>query len=148
MYPYQVPNSTTPPLGPSNFQPEEVRQRGGCLTIWLGLSLALALISAANLFQLLDYLRPGALRPGAGITSSELIGIIVGYGVLVIGIIASIYGIWHWKRWGVYGMVAVVFVSPVIELMVGDLVPRDCVQPFLQSGFLWFLIRNKWKYFE
>ena len=146
MYPYRTPDKPDVDAAAREYRAEQGKQLGGCLTAWMGVSLAVSLISALVIFQLLDLLRPGNLRPGANTT--PVIFYIVAVAVMLLINIASLYGMWNWKRWGVYGVASISIISPIVELIAGTAVTRDFVQPFIQLGILWFLIRDKWEYFE
>lgn len=145
MYPYQTPPPNNPLFAPQKVTSDE-KSRGGCLTIWLGVSLAFSLISAVLLLQVLDAFRPGALRPGYRMPFSGF-GIILLLG-LVVAHIVSLYGAWNWKRWGIYGLGTVIFASPVVETLLGTATATDCFAPIVQVCILWLLVRNKWDYFE
>ena len=145
MNPYQTP----PPENPLYKPPKALalgRERGGCLTAWLGVSLALSLIGAVLFLQVLDGFRPGALRPGFRMPfSSFAVVFMIG---LTIADIVCLYGTWNWKRWGVYGLVVVAIVSPLAESMLGRAAEADFIAPIVQMVILWLLLRNKWQYFE
>lgn len=136
MYPYQIPNGPTPQMTPSTMQPDEVRQRGGCLTAWLGVLL----------LQMLDLLRPGTIRLEADRQYVLLVVFLLGG--LLVGTFACLYGIWNWKRWGVYGIAALSVASLLVSIILDVATSRDFIQPFTQNAVLWFLIRKKWQYFE
>jgi hypothetical protein len=146
MYPYQIPNGPTPQMTPSTIQPDEVRQRGGCLTAWLGVSLAASLITGVLLLQMLDLLRPGTIRLEADRQYVLLVVFLLGG--LLVGMFACLYGIWNWKRWGVYGIAALSVASLLVSIILDVATSRDFIQPFTQNAVLWFLIRKKWQYFE
>lgn len=146
MYSYQPPTRPDLETAAANYRAEQGKNRGGCLTVWLGVSLALSLLTVLLLIQSLDAFRPGAL-PGGRTMPVSIVTVLL---VLALGIanVVSIYGIFQWKRWGVYGLVAVLIASPVVELMIGTATGRDLLQPFIQIGLFAFLLRGKWPYFE
>lgn len=146
MFPYQPPAKPDADAAARAYHAEDGKQHGGCLTAWMGVSVAFSLIGVVMAFQLLDLLRPGSLRPGAN--TGLLVFYIVGLVVLLVLNLASLYGIWKWARWGVYGIASVSIISLVWELMLGTANTADFIQPFIQLGVLWFLIRDKWAYFE
>ncbi|MBZ0297743.1 MAG: hypothetical protein K8L99_34630 [Anaerolineae bacterium] len=116
------------------------QDRGGCLTLWLVVSvgfsvLSLSLILANVLLPWLDSLQ------GMPLTTFGAI-------FLVIANLYCLWAIWRWKRWGVYGLIVTFIASLIVELMIGTATDADFIAPFIQIGILAFLIKDKWEAFE
>lgn len=111
--------------------------RGGCLSLWLGASVLFSILALFLFFGI-----------GGELTRR-------GYGLLFIfGIVAVIinlvclYGIYNWKRWGVYGFVAADIIGLVVNVIAGSVTAATCVSPFVQLGILWYLVNDKWDAFD
>jgi len=112
-------------------------ERGGCLTWWLGLSLVFSILA------ILLFLGLGSELSRRGFASLVVIG------VVAIGVnLLFLYGIYEWKRWGVYGFAAASIISLVISIIGRTATTRDFVSPFIQIGLLWYLVKDKWDYFD
>lgn len=123
------------------------RQRGGCLTVWLGVSLAIALLGVLSIIQLLDLLRPGALPRGE--STSTIWFMIIVLGGLLAGRLASLYAIWNWKRWGVYSLIVVTIVSYFVQHLFPDRTPLlNCLDLLLEFLILWLVVRRRWLLFD
>lgn len=118
------------------------KERGGCLTVWL------VVVTAFNLFfglisslQLLSYVDdPRVTRVIPAVMIYGLIG-------LEIALIAGLFGIWNWKRWGVYTVAGALAISAVFSLISGDAL-RGLVFPIIQFAIFFYLINPKWDYFD
>ena len=118
------------------------KERGGCLTVWL------VVVTAFNLFfglisslQLLSYVGdPRVTRVLPAVVIYGLIG-------LEIALIAGLFGIWNWKRWGVYTVAGALTISAVLSLISGDAL-RGLVFPIIQFAIFFYLINPKWDYFD
>ena len=118
------------------------KERGGCLTVWL------VVVTAFNLFfglisslQLLSYVGdPRVTRVIPAVVIYGLIG-------LEIALIAGLFGIWNWKRWGVYTVAGALAISAVFSLISGDAL-RGLVFPIIQFAIFFYLINPKWDYFD
>jgi O-antigen ligase len=118
------------------------KERGGCLTAWL------VVVTAFNLFfglisslQLLSYVGdPRVTRVIPAVVIYGLIG-------LEIALIAGLFGIWNWKRWGVYTVAGALAISAVFSLILGDAL-RGLVFPIIQFAIFFYLINPKWDYFD
>jgi hypothetical protein len=120
----------------SNYSAQKP-DRGGCLNWWLGLSFV---------FSILVFI----IFLGLGSQLSRL-----GYGALfIIGLVSVganvvfLYGIYDWKRWGVYGFIAGSIISFVVSALSRNMTLRDLAAPFVQIGLLWYLVNDKWQYFD
>lgn len=112
-------------------------ERGGCLSFWLGASLV---VSVMALFVFLGL--------GSELSRRGFSWIVL-FGFFAVAVnLACIYGIYKWKQWGVYGFVAASIMSLVLEMISQTVTARDFVAPFIQIGILWYLIKDKWDYFD
>jgi len=111
--------------------------RGGCLNLWLGAS---ALFGVLGIFLILG-LGGDLTRRGMGLF------FVLSLVALVVVLVCD-YGIYQWKRWGVYGLVATSFINLAISVMAGIATATSCVGPFVQLGILWYLVHDKWDVFD
>jgi hypothetical protein len=133
--PYSYPASRPPPAQ---------RERGGCLTVWLTVSIAVNLIAGfvlCNTFSSISSRPSGSVRPDATIILLFLIG-------LLVASLTCLWAIWNWKRWGVYGIAAFSIFSPFLEIAFGTATTTDFIAPFIQLGILYFLVKDRWDDFE
>ena len=111
--------------------------RGGCLNLWLGASALFGVLGIFLILGLADELG----RRGMGFF----------YVVSLVALVAAlvcVYGIYQWKRWGVYGLVATSFINLTVSVMAGIATATSCVSPFVQVAILWYLVHDKWDVFE
>jgi hypothetical protein len=116
-------------------------EHGGCLTLWLvvqGLGTVYAAILLMGVFSQVSRARSPALTIYVAIVT-----------VFIIGTIASLIGIWRWKRWGIYGIVAVSIFSPITEFIfaTSSFSLLDCAQPFVGNLILYYLVHDKWDHY-
>jgi O-antigen ligase len=118
------------------------KERGGCLTAWLVLATAFNLFFGliASL-QLLSF--AGDPRVTRVVPSLVIYGLVA----LQIALIAGLFGIWNWKRWGVYVVAGALAISAILSLIMGDVL-RGLLFPIIQFGLLFYLINPKWDYFD
>ncbi len=112
-------------------------ERSGCLTWWL---IASVLFSILAVFQLLN--------AGGELTRSGNSQFFVVSVALVVVAMACLYGIYEWKRWGVYGYVVVGLVGLVLNMVAGTATGPICLAPFVQIGFVWYLVKDIWDQFD
>lgn len=112
-------------------------ERGGCLSIWLAVSALFIIIAFFGLAGLASE----AERQGIG----AVIYVLMGMSVLSL---VCLYGIYEWKRWGVYGLAAISIISPFVEASLGVADASDCIAPFVQLGILAYLVNDKWMHFD
>ena len=120
---------------PNNYKIKP--EHGGCLTAWLAVSVLAAIFTIVTLAGI----REVAQQRGIG----TLIYILIGASVLHV---VFIVGIFDWRRWGVYGLIAIVIISAVLQIIAGVATTRDYVAPFVQLGLLYYLIHEKWDYYD
>ncbi|MDB5284316.1 MAG: hypothetical protein JWO06_3391 [Bacteroidota bacterium] len=131
------------PEDQSNYiQPEDtahLRQRGGCLTAFLGVSIVLNLLTA------LFYIAFGATiasalpgLPGWVVYVLALIGVTnAGFG----------YATWMWKKIGVYGLVTTALLLFPFNLYAGSN-PLFAVAGLIGPIILIALVKPLWEYFD
>lgn len=119
------------------------RERGGCLTVWVAASAIVGVIAVFGFFNLLGVI--GRIPTAARRIS---IGTLFLFGGLLAAQLVCLWGIWEWKKWGVYGMAAIAIASPFVEGALGVATATDWIAPFIQIGILYFLIKDKWGYYE
>lgn len=147
------PNLPNPPRRDSprkygNFDsPQQVydKDRGGCLSLWL---IGSTLFSLYGLFVLCQAVSIVSDRSSFYSNRSGLMCAFVLLGAIVIGSLVSLFGIWNWKKWGVYGIATMSIASPIIEGLVGAPDASDLVAAVVQLTILYFLVKDKWDYFE
>lgn len=120
------------------------RERTPLLNGWLALS---TLIVVVSLFQ------------GIGRFSNPMINILVMGGafpkwwfpVVIFGDflnLGCLVGIWMWKRWGIYGIVALTIAGLVITLIAGFPINRLLILACIRLAIWWIVLRNDWVNFD
>ncbi|MCC6612136.1 MAG: hypothetical protein IT320_01595 [Anaerolineae bacterium] len=116
------------------------RERGGCLTLYLVVSLFAGGLALISILELLSYQRYAEVIPP---------WLIVIVGVLIAAQIVCIVGIYSWKAWGVYGLAASMIVSNLFQLMLSLGNPgSNLVQLVVQPLVLYILVKDKMPEFE
>ena len=112
-------------------------EHGGCLTAWLTVSVLAAIVAIFLLSRAL----PIAQIRGRG----TFVYILIAASVLMI---VCIGGIFDWRRWGVIGFVTMIIVSAVLQIIIGLATARDVIAPIVQLSLLYYLIQDKWHYYD
>ncbi|HVO43953.1 MAG TPA: hypothetical protein VMT34_15090 [Aggregatilineales bacterium] len=126
-----------------------VRERGGCLTLYLVASIVVSIL--VLLLLLLTGAFVGVVNASGALaeTGSPSIPIfpllLDGVGVLVS--VAGFVGAWTWKKWGIYLLVASFVISALGGLISGN-ASSAVLGLAVEVGILWYLIRDKWAWFE
>ncbi len=106
------------------------RKHSGCLTAFL----AFAVVGNALL---------GLITWGmASSVSSSSQGILIFSGLLNIAGVGFAIAIYKWKKWGVYGYIAVIGITMMLNLGFGDVV--SAVRGFIPIALLLYLIPASW----
>ena len=112
------------------------RERGGCLTVWLVVSAVLSIVVLLGLI-------------GLGANTDNLFNSVVIVGVIIVAAdLAFIYGIWNWKRWGVYGLAVATVLSNGFSILNGIRPETNLVQMVVQLVILYYLVHSRWDQFE
>jgi hypothetical protein len=114
------------------------RKRGGCLSAVVIVSMIV------NMLAGLSYIFAGSrvLDAYPGMPG----WVIPIYTVLCLFGAVSAYGVWSWKKWGLYGFAFVSLISFIFNVIyIGFLLS---LSGFLGLVILYFLIRPVWKYME
>jgi len=97
--------------------PSDQRDRGGCLSFWLGFIILgsgiMILITCATLSSL------GQSRY-TGVNTGTLQMVLIGTIILQVGILASAIALWNWKKWGYYGLVGGYAITIMLNLCGGN----------------------------
>ncbi len=123
-----------------------VRERGGCLSLYL----ILAIVGAV--FGLLAVLGTGSVNAQLAAAGQPTIDLpswyIPAQVVLIVITLVAIYGIFTWKKWGVYVLGATWVLSLIASLAGGQSVVTSLVVLVIEAALLWFVLRGKWALFE
>ena len=111
-----------------------IRKHSGCLTAFL----ALAIIGNA----LLAIITWAAM---SGVSSSYQPVIFLA-GLLNLAGVGFAIAIYKWKKWGVYGYVACIGITILLNLVLGDLL--SAARGLIPIGLLAYLIRPSWGQME
>jgi hypothetical protein len=133
-----APATTTidAPASATPAQPE----RGGCLTVWLSLSMIFGVLAIPSVIGLF-----AVTQLNASIVFTALEG--VAYGIAALAI-------WKWKKWGVYLYIVTAVVGLALRIISGpeDMGPVQTGLEFSAFGFLvsmfilYSLVKPKWQY--
>src|SRR5688500_17923755 len=112
----------------------QMQERGGCLTAWLLVMLL------ANGFTVISYLFGFTTMQQVYPTVHPVIFVLLaGLGIVNL---ASVYGLWTWKKWGFYLFAISASVVLVINLSIGiPILPA--LLGLVGIGLLWLLLRNR-----
>jgi len=125
-----------------------VRERGGCLTVYLLASVVFGILAIILL-----------LTAGALVTAANVSGVATGTSaslpvfpliVDVVGVvvaIAGVYGAWTWKKWGIYAIGASFAISAVGNILNGNF-GGAVLGVVIEAAILWYLVKDKWALFE
>ena len=94
------------------------RKRGGCLSAYL------VLLVLGSLLMLLG-----------------------GNAVAILTLLCT-YGIWKWKKWGVFTLVSIDIASFVYLILFGPFLPVTVLIYLCDFGILYFLMSRRWQYFS
>jgi len=125
---------------------QPVRQRGGCLSLYLlvaifGSVLGLLAVSGANALN--------AQLAAAGQAVVDIPSWYVPAEVaLIVLTLVAIYGIFTWKKWGVYLLIAQWVISLLVNIVGGQGLGTSIVSLLIQAALLAFVLRDKWALFE
>jgi hypothetical protein len=122
-----------------------VRERGGCLTAYLVVAV---LGAVASLVLLLGAGSLNASLAAQGVDTTLPGWVIPAQIVLVIIAVAGVYGIWTWKKWGVYLLVAEWVLSTLIGVASGSGASSGAASLVLGGAVLYYLLKDKWAQFE
>jgi hypothetical protein len=120
----------------SQIDTARYRERSGCLTFWLGANAVLAVIALVVIV-------------GVARESQSFLNPLVFWGtILMPAFIVSLVGIWNWKRWGVYGLAAVIILSSGVQQIVNYKPFENLAAMIVQLAILYVLVRGQWTAFE
>ena len=103
-----------------------VRERGGCLSMWLVAVMGFNLLGNCMLLA-------------NGIFD------VIALGLSAANIVCAA-AVWNWKRWGAYGLASSFSVSFIIGLALGD--GYTIASSLLPAALLFSLVEPKWRWME
>jgi hypothetical protein len=115
----------------------ETKTRGGCLTIWLGSTLLGGLLIPYWTLQ----------HPAVPVWMS------VAGGIAAVFQMISIVGVWMWKKWGVFALIASLVMNWVLSALFqyaaypGSPIPGVITSALGSTITLYLLLRPKWHFF-
>lgn len=138
--------SLPPPEQAKGYTPGYIygmRERSGCLTLWLLVASAASVYNIIGFAQVLNFVSeyPELQEHISG-------AFIAALAALVVTSIAGVWGMWNWKRWGVYlvGLTGIGIAALEFAMGVGTL--TDIIQPVILVAILVWLVKSSWEYFE
>lgn len=120
------------------------RERGVWLRIWLAASTIFTLIASLLVVQILNAL---ASRPEITVPTNKWISIGL-FSMMILATLVFLRAIALWRKWGVYGMVVVSLISPLIKQELTTINIVDWIAPFVQIGVVILLMSNRWDDFN
>ena len=123
------------------------RERGGCLTLWLVLATGVSGISfLVSVPQLLAVIMDSSkISPQASTIALVLSALVI---LIQLPYLISLWGIWQWKRWGFYGVIAFIILKAILQLLGGmENLPNFFVSMF-ELIIVGYLAVNKWWDFD
>jgi hypothetical protein len=116
------------------------KSRSGCLTAWLVImfigvipALLIMFITPQETMQKCCNI-PGWYKYFMLVTSTVYM--------------LSIAGIWMWKRWGFYGVIAIFFINYSTAFLIGINLTRGAIRDLIGPIILYILLRPVWKHLE
>ena len=113
------------------------KNRGGCLTAWLILGMI------GSIYSIFLYSSGRALFKSA--LPAWGMAILL---VLSLLILASLYGIWLWKKWGLYGYFGLIILGLIINVMLGLNLLSAIFGAVLSGGIMYILIKPSLDQFD
>ena len=129
-----------------NSTPTPVRERGGCLSLYLVLAIfgsVLGLLAVSGLGAVNAQLAAN----GVGVTPLPS-WYVPAEVVLIVATLVAIYGIVSWKKWGVYLLVVLWIAGLVVTVAGGQSIVTGLVTLLIEAALLALVLRNKWALFE
>lgn len=124
---------------------KSLKTRGVFLTIIYiyGILLAIMLFSSGIIYPLMSLMDSTAGRQTLLVSVLEFIPLV-----------AALYGIWKWKKWGVYSLITYIVIS-IIATFVSDIVlkiytgyAQYVISLDILGAAIWFwALSRKWSYF-
>ena len=138
-------SNTAPSVGPSGDEPPEpsvgdIRERGGCLTMFLVVGVAL-FVQLATMGLGLVTLPEGFANPNAPSWALPAAGVFGAINALLL------VGVWFWQRWAVYGFCAMSVIITVINLATGG-APLQALVGLAAPFVLFLLASQRWTRFR
>lgn len=123
-------------------------ERGGCLTAFLVVAF---LGQIASIFIALSLQSDiNSLSSSVRASASSEVGFaqMIVYFVIIVAVIGlvCIWGLWNWKRWGYYGIIALYVIGAILNLVSGSI--PTAVGSFVGLGVLVYLMRDKADYLD
>lgn len=114
----------------------QTRQRGSCLTIWLGFAII------ANILLALYYLSSSSTI-AESVDASQ--GVIIILALMGLVNIFGLVSIWMWRKLGFYILVGSVVLVFFINFIINPgTAIFGALGGFIGVGILWYLIKDKW----
>ena len=122
-------------------------ERGGCLTAFLGVSFVLNLLAIPFALYLQSQINDLSGLPNVDSGQLGLAQFFVVVAIVSgIAAVVCIWGLWNWKRWGYYGLIALQIIGGVLNLFGGT--PQYAVSSIVGLGILMYLMKDKTDYLE
>jgi hypothetical protein len=118
-------------------------ERGGCLITWLSVAVFSGLFGIYLFVDTLNFFISNGLT-----SRSDLMIPLFLLGIDALVIFVCLWGIWTWRRWGVYGFVIFNFAGTLIGVVFVQNNPMTLFTPILQTAILYLLVKDKWRAFE
>lgn len=118
-----------------------VKERGGCLSVFLGFAV-IANIAVALLTLILF----NEYSQFSGVDTGFFTIVVIFSLVAAAATIACVWGLWNWKRWGYNGLMALYVLSMVVNLLSGSL--QTVAGSAIGMGILYFLMKDKMHYLD
>ena len=141
----------TPPLSSESEEDLEIRRRGGCLTVWLvAMSLLFGLLLVGVALGIF-------LSFTSAVPSTFIITYILNALIAIFVVLGSVgvVGMWLWKKWGYYLLLAGFLVCLLLGLMdlafghdTPPVVLGETAVGVLGAILLYVAVRGKLVYFE
>jgi hypothetical protein len=124
-------------------------ERGGCLTIFLVVGFVGYLLSIAASLYIQFQINTGNISEYLLDAQLGLVQLLLWIlAIIGIGGMVCIWGLWNWKRWGYYGVIAIFVAGAVINFLSGMVLAQQVLISIFSVGILIYLMRDKMIYLE
>lgn len=119
----------------------DYRERGGCLTAFLGFAVIANILAAGLVLVLFSEVSQYSGADTGMFTVLVLVSIFS-----AVAAVACVYGLWNWKRWGYNGLMGLYVLGIIVNLLSGSFTTIG--GSVLGMAILYWLMKDKMHYLD